>query len=117
MGNEVLVKQLTDAIECALGNAERWPEVYALLEAAGAPARQTPSGIVASLGADYGLTGAERAVLVRIIEGLSPREIAERDDVSIATVRTHIAHLHEKFGVGRTIDLLRAVLTEALRGD
>lgn len=58
----------------------------------------------------FRLTFAERDVLDELIGGRSPAEIALRQDVSVATVRTHIARLHDKFGVGRTIDVVRLAL-------
>jgi DNA-binding CsgD family transcriptional regulator len=60
----------------------------------------------------HGLTAAETAVLGHLLTGLSPSEIAARQGVSLPTVRTHIAHLHEKFGVRRTIDVVRIALAE-----
>jgi DNA-binding CsgD family transcriptional regulator/PAS domain-containing protein len=62
--------------------------------------------------ASRGLTAAEATVLSCLLAGLSPHEIAVRQGVSMPTVRTHIAHLHEKFGVHRTIDVVRVALAE-----
>ena len=33
--------------------------------------------------------------------------------VSVSTVRTHIARLHEKYGVSRTLDVVRLAMAEA----
>jgi DNA-binding CsgD family transcriptional regulator len=65
--------------------------------------------------AGYGLTAAERGVLEALMAGRTPAETARVLDVSLTTVRTHIARLHEKFGVGRTIDVIRLAL-QAARG-
>lgn len=58
----------------------------------------------------FHLTAAESAVLDHLVEGRTPAEIADLQDVSLATVRTHIARLHEKFGVTRTLDVVRLAL-------
>lgn len=116
MGDEGLVEQLTDAIRDAIGDPGRWPDVYALLKAAGAPAHQEPAEIAERLSTRFKLTQTEEEILIHIIEGTPPREIAALEGVSIATVRTHIAHLHGKFGVGRTLDVLRLALAEATHG-
>jgi DNA-binding CsgD family transcriptional regulator len=63
-----------------------------------------------------GLTGAEAAVLKLLIGGATPLEIALEQRVSIATVRTHIARLHEKFGVRRTLDVVRLALADGFGG-
>jgi DNA-binding NarL/FixJ family response regulator len=45
------------------------------------------------------LSDREREVLARLSEGLTNREIAERLDVSEATVKTHVRHVLEKLHV------------------
>ena len=62
--------------------------------------------------AGRGLTAAEIGVLEHLIAGLTPAEIAARQAVSIATVRTHLARLREKFGVRRTLDVVRIAISE-----
>lgn len=61
--------------------------------------------------ARYGLTGAERAVLDALIAGHTPAGTAQLLQVSLTTVRTHIARLHEKFGVSRTLDVVRLAIS------
>lgn len=61
------------------------------------------------------LTAAERAVLTHLVDGRTPAEIAQLQNVSLATVRTHIARLHEKFGVTRTLDVVRLALAAGPR--
>lgn len=53
------------------------------------------------------LTEAEQAVLAALIAGRTPDDIALDQGVSITTVRTHIQRLHQKFGVTRTLDVVR----------
>lgn len=62
------------------------------------------------LAARFGLTEAEAAVLVALVDGQTPAEIAARKGVSLTTVRTHIARLHIKFGTTRTLDVVRIAL-------
>lgn len=69
-----------------------------------------PPPAAGSLAERYGLTTAESGVLRELVDGRSPAEIARRRAVSLATVRTHIARLHEKFGVTRTLDVVRLAL-------
>lgn len=69
-----------------------------------------PPAASLDLAARYGLTRAESEVLRELVEGRSPAAIAQRRAVSLATVRTHVARLHEKFGVTRTLDVVRLVL-------
>ncbi len=56
------------------------------------------------------LTEAERAVLAALVAGSTPADIAADQGVSITTVRTHIMRLHQKFGVTRTLDVVRLAL-------
>jgi DNA-binding CsgD family transcriptional regulator len=58
----------------------------------------------------FRLTRAEQRVLLRLAEGLAPKQIAEELRVSVATVRTHIQTLLFKTACRRQIDLLRLVL-------
>lgn len=59
-----------------------------------------------------GLTAAETEVLKLLMLGQTPLEIARTKGVSIATVRTHIARLRDKFGAGRTLDVVRIAISE-----
>ena len=56
------------------------------------------------------LTEAEQAILAALVAGRTPDEIAANQGISISTVRTHIMRLHQKFGVRRTIDVVRLAL-------
>ena len=46
----------------------------------------------------FGLTAAEGRVALSLLEDLEPQQIARRLDVSLPTVRTHLAHTFEKTG-------------------
>lgn len=58
-------------------------------------------------GVARGLTSAEQGVLEAITAGCSPRDIADRNCVSLATVRTQIASLRGKTGADNLYALLR----------
>jgi DNA-binding NarL/FixJ family response regulator len=50
--------------------------------------------------AENALTAKEREVLTLLAQGQTNREIADALFISSATVKTHLAHLYEKLGVG-----------------
>lgn len=63
-------------------------------------------------GAELALTRREREVLTLLAEGRSNREIADDLFVTLATVKTHLAHVYAKLGarnrneaVGRAVEL------------
>lgn len=55
----------------------------------------------------FGLTPAEAAVALGILDGAEPRRIAAETGVGIATVRSHLLRVFEKTGVHRQVDLSR----------
>lgn len=57
----------------------------------------------------HGLTMAEARVLEGLCEGLDPREIAELNDVGLATVRTQISNIRAKTGAPHIRELVRQV--------
>ncbi len=57
----------------------------------------------------YGFTAAEAAVAAYLLNGLSPQAVAERMDVSISTVRSHIRSTFLKAGVNSQIEMLAAI--------
>jgi DNA-binding CsgD family transcriptional regulator/PAS domain-containing protein len=59
----------------------------------------------------YGLTNAEAALAVLLLQGVSPRVAADRLGVSINTVRTHIRHLLIKTETERLTDFVRRVMS------
>jgi DNA-binding CsgD family transcriptional regulator len=63
--------------------------------------------------ATHGLTSAETAVLVALVDGLQPRRIAELHGVSLSTVRTQLQSIREKTGTGDIRELVMQVATLA----
>jgi DNA-binding CsgD family transcriptional regulator/PAS domain-containing protein len=59
----------------------------------------------------FGLTGAELRVVDRLMKGDSPERAAEALDVSITTVRWHLAAIYRKTGTNRQADLVRLLLS------
>ncbi|MFY9510463.1 MAG: helix-turn-helix transcriptional regulator [Rubrivivax sp.] len=57
----------------------------------------------------HGLTPAETRVLESLCEGLDPREIAELNEVGLATVRTQITMIRNKTGAANIRALTRQV--------
>lgn len=57
----------------------------------------------------HGLTAAETSVLVALSEGLRPREIAERHNVAICTVRTQIRDMRIKTATPSIGALMRII--------
>jgi two-component system, NarL family, nitrate/nitrite response regulator NarL len=57
--------------------------------------------------AEAALTGRERQVLALLVVGLTNKEIAQRLDVAVATVKNHVHNLLGKLGVHRRQDAVR----------
>lgn len=72
-----------------------------------APDRGTPLG---------SLTAREAEVLRLVVAGASTREMSERLDISVNTVRTHVQHLLDKLGVRTRVQLARAAHEHDLVG-
>jgi DNA-binding CsgD family transcriptional regulator len=53
------------------------------------------------------LTGAEARVASLAYEGISDREIAQRLNISVNTVETHLQHVYRKLGIKSRRDLMR----------
>ena len=109
MNGDTPTTALLEAVEAAQRNGELWPRVFELLAGYGAPMRREQAGQPAK----RQLTQAEQAVLNHLLAGRTPAEIAAMEAVSVSTVRTHIARLHEKYGVSRTLDVVRLAMAEA----
>lgn len=60
------------------------------------------------------LSPREHAVLRQLCEGLSNKEIARALSVSENTVKTHLANIYAKLGVGRRTEALRAARERGL---
>ncbi len=57
----------------------------------------------------YGITGREREIILRVVQGKSNADIAGELVVSIATVKTHLHNIYAKIGVDSRYDLLARV--------
>jgi len=55
------------------------------------------------------LTGKERTVALRLLEGLSSNEIAELEHNSAKTIRQHVTQIYAKCGVGSRAEFFRLV--------
>ena len=55
----------------------------------------------------FGLSAAEGEVVMKLMEGITPQDIAEIRDVSVLTVRTQIKHAVEKTGANNQADMIR----------
>jgi len=53
------------------------------------------------------LTGAEARVASLAAEGMSDRQIAQRLNISVHTVETHLQHVYRKLGIKSRRDLMR----------
>lgn len=62
----------------------------------------------------YGLTTAEAAVAIRLMQGDGIKPIAESMCLSAGTVRTHVQHIFDKTGTHRQAELVRALLAISL---
>jgi DNA-binding CsgD family transcriptional regulator/PAS domain-containing protein len=67
----------------------------------------------------FGLTPAEGAVAVEVLEAHGLHAAAERLGISLATARTHLAHVFDKTGTHRQAELVRFLLQSqpAIRED
>lgn len=72
------------------------------------PSRQAEDGVVAVAGR-LGLTRAEAAIAMGLVDGATLAEIADARGVSIHTVRVQVKSALSKAGVRRQIDLVRLV--------
>lgn len=113
MGQGVSRQDLMHAVDAALADPARWPHALSMLSDAGAPI-VSPEMVVETASSQMNLTDAESKILAHVVEGHDASQIASTEALSVSTVRTHLAHLREKFGVKRTIDVLRIALTNAL---
>ena len=58
----------------------------------------------------FDMTAAEQQVLLSLMQDATPEEIALTLSVSLATIRSHIAHMRQKTGVRRIPELVRMAL-------
>lgn len=52
------------------------------------------------------MTPREEEVVVAVCEGLTNAEIAERLNVSLSTVKTHLGQIREKIGARNRVELV-----------
>ena len=61
----------------------------------------------------YGLTPAEAALLPLLLQGMTPREMADNRQVKMPTVRSQLASLYAKTGTRGQAELAQRVLRVA----
>jgi DNA-binding CsgD family transcriptional regulator len=59
---------------------------------------------------DFGLTRAEAAVAIDVLKADGLQAAAGRLGISLATARTHLAHVFDKTGTRRQAELVRLLL-------
>jgi DNA-binding NarL/FixJ family response regulator len=74
--------------------------------AAAPEARPPPPPPADPVGADLGITPRERQILGLLDRGMTNKELAAALGVSENTVKTHLANLYAKLGVGRRTEAL-----------
>lgn len=57
----------------------------------------------------FGLTVAESSILSGIAEALRPKEIANRMDISVHTVRAHLRSIYAKMGTNSAVEVQKIV--------
>ena len=57
------------------------------------------------------LTDKERQVVLNLVDGLSYKMIAEKHNITIETVRTHIKHIYKKLHIHNKADVIRKSLS------
>lgn len=67
------------------------------------------NALVACLPTDKNLTAKELEILGELVDGKSRRDISESFHISENTVKTHITHIYEKFGVSSKDALLSLI--------
>lgn len=58
----------------------------------------------------FGMTARKAELAGLLLEGFNPKRMARRLDVSVNTIRTHIARMLAKVGVNRQADMIRRLL-------
>lgn len=58
----------------------------------------------------FNLTTSEQQVLFALMQDATPEEIAQKLNVSLTTIRSHIQHIRQKTGVRRITELVRMAL-------
>jgi DNA-binding CsgD family transcriptional regulator len=73
------------------------------------PASVEIDGLFESFLGKYGITGREREIILKVVQGKSNADIAGELFVSIATVKTHLHNIYTKIGVNSRYNLLARV--------
>ena len=104
------IDQISEAIRQVMGGgAPMTPGVAR--KVLDAFARIAPKGVA---GGQYQLTDRERGILALMADGMVKKEIAERTELSIHTVSTHIRHIYDKLQVGTNTAAVAKALREGL---
>jgi len=74
----------------------------------------SPQALEAADTADVDLTPRQLEVLRLVTQGLRNSEIADHLTISEQTVKTHVAHLLEKLGVGSRLQAARYAISRRL---
>ena len=59
----------------------------------------------------FGLSPSELRVLMGLMQGQTPREIADAHGIAIPTIRTHLRHLFAKTGTSRQMQLVKLAMS------
>lgn len=60
-----------------------------------------------SLKLQYHLTDREMGIVYDLCNGLSGRDIAEKNSISLATVKSHCTHIYNKIGTNNRLELMK----------
>lgn len=102
------VDEIGGAIRQVLeGRAPMTPKVLDVFTSLEAEGDQEPSN-------DYNLTGRERDILRLMADGLIKKEIAEKLEISVHTVSTHLRSVYEKLHVNTNTGAVAKALREGI---
>ncbi|QYF87812.1 LuxR C-terminal-related transcriptional regulator [Brevundimonas sp. PAMC22021] len=96
---------LAEIVRLGVGHVD-WTGVVVIVRWPGSDPADRASAAGRAL---YGFTAAEAAVAAHLLNGLSPQAVADRMEVSISTVRSHIRSTFLKAGVNSQIEMLAAI--------
>ena len=60
------------------------------------------------------LTSRRKEILKDIVEGLSVKEIADKREISVNTVKTHIKNIYTDLGAANRSDAIRIALSKKI---
>jgi DNA-binding NarL/FixJ family response regulator len=63
---------------------------------------------------DYGLTAREKGILRDAADGLTYKEIAEKNNIAASTAKKHILHIYQKLDVRTKAEFVRKAIRENL---